>query len=100
MCFIIGQFISGGVLRGLVGRADQWGYRIPFALQHCSFQREFPASNASSSVVHLHLGHDIASKLFVGLPSQSIEAMPSQEDEKCRISVARVIRAMLVMFHG
>lgn len=33
MCFIIGQFISAGVLRGLVHRADQWGYRIPFAIQ-------------------------------------------------------------------
>ena len=33
MCFIIGQLLSGGVLRGLVGRQDQWGYRIPFALQ-------------------------------------------------------------------
>lgn len=33
MCFIIGQFISAGVLRGLVSRQDQWGYRIPFALQ-------------------------------------------------------------------
>lgn len=33
MCFIIGQFISGGVLRGLVNRADEWGYRIPFAIQ-------------------------------------------------------------------
>lgn len=33
MCFIIGQFISGGVLRGLVNRTDSWGYRIPFAVQ-------------------------------------------------------------------
>ena len=33
MCFIIGQLLSGGVLRGLVNRQDQWGYRIPFALQ-------------------------------------------------------------------
>lgn len=33
MCFIIGQFISAGVLRGLVSREDQWGYRIPYALQ-------------------------------------------------------------------
>lgn len=33
MCFIIGQFISAAVLRGLVGRTDQWGYRIPFAVQ-------------------------------------------------------------------
>lgn len=33
MCFIIGQFLSAGVLRGLVHRIDQWGYRIPYAIQ-------------------------------------------------------------------
>jgi SP family general alpha glucoside:H+ symporter-like MFS transporter len=33
MCWIIGQLIAGGVLRGLVTREDSWGYRIPFALQ-------------------------------------------------------------------
>jgi MFS transporter, SP family, general alpha glucoside:H+ symporter len=33
MCFIIGQFISAGVLKGLATRTDQWGYRIPFAIQ-------------------------------------------------------------------
>ncbi|KAK5074412.1 hypothetical protein LTR64_006444 [Lithohypha guttulata] len=33
MCFIIGQFISAGVLRGFVHRLDAWGYRIPYALQ-------------------------------------------------------------------
>ncbi|KAJ9666737.1 hypothetical protein H2201_003141 [Coniosporium apollinis] len=33
MCFIIGQLISAGVLKGLSTRTDQWGYRIPFALQ-------------------------------------------------------------------
>lgn len=33
MCFIIGQLIAAGVLAGLVGRTDEWGYRIPFALQ-------------------------------------------------------------------
>ncbi|KEF58742.1 uncharacterized protein A1O9_06668 [Exophiala aquamarina CBS 119918] len=33
MCFIIGQFISAGILRGLVSRRDQWGYRIPYSLQ-------------------------------------------------------------------
>jgi MFS transporter, SP family, general alpha glucoside:H+ symporter len=32
-CFIIGQFISAGVLRGFVHREDAWGYRIPYALQ-------------------------------------------------------------------
>ncbi|PVH68565.1 MFS general substrate transporter [Cadophora sp. DSE1049] len=33
MCWIIGQLIAGGVLRGPVSREDSWGYRIPFALQ-------------------------------------------------------------------
>lgn len=33
MCFIIGQFLSTAVLRGLIGCEDQWGYRIPFAIQ-------------------------------------------------------------------
>ena len=33
MCFIIGQFISSGVLRGLIHRTDEWGYKIPFAIQ-------------------------------------------------------------------
>ena len=31
--FIIGQLISAGVLSGLSTREDQWGYRIPFAIQ-------------------------------------------------------------------
>ncbi|KAF1933966.1 putative maltose permease [Didymella exigua CBS 183.55] len=33
LCWVIGGFISTGVLRGTVSRADQWAYRIPFALQ-------------------------------------------------------------------
>lgn len=33
LCWIIGQFISAGVLNGLVNRTDQWGYRLPFAIQ-------------------------------------------------------------------
>lgn len=33
MCFILGQFISSAVLKGLSTREDEWGYRIPFALQ-------------------------------------------------------------------
>jgi SP family general alpha glucoside:H+ symporter-like MFS transporter len=30
---IIGQLIAIGVLQGLIGRTDQWSYRIPFAIQ-------------------------------------------------------------------
>jgi SP family general alpha glucoside:H+ symporter-like MFS transporter len=33
MCFILGQLISAGVLRGLASRVDALGYKIPFALQ-------------------------------------------------------------------
>uniref|UniRef100_A0A8H7NEP7 Major facilitator superfamily (MFS) profile domain-containing protein n=1 Tax=Bionectria ochroleuca TaxID=29856 RepID=A0A8H7NEP7_BIOOC len=33
MCFIIGQFIASGVLRVCLSRDDEWGFRIPFALQ-------------------------------------------------------------------
>lgn len=33
LCWVIGQFISTAVLAGLVNRRDEWGYRIPFALQ-------------------------------------------------------------------
>lgn len=33
MCWAIGQFISSGVMYGLVDRPDEWSYRIPFALQ-------------------------------------------------------------------
>ena len=33
MCFIIGQFIAAGVLRACLVRQDEWGFRIPFALQ-------------------------------------------------------------------
>ncbi|KIL84663.1 hypothetical protein FAVG1_12190 [Fusarium avenaceum] len=33
MCFIIGQLISAGVLKGLSTRVDEWGYKIPFAIQ-------------------------------------------------------------------
>ncbi|RDL41367.1 putative transporter (Major facilitator superfamily) [Venustampulla echinocandica] len=33
LCWVIGQFIASGVLRGVLSREDQWAYRIPFALQ-------------------------------------------------------------------
>lgn len=33
MCFIIGQLIGAGVLAGLQSRTDEWGFRIPFAIQ-------------------------------------------------------------------
>ncbi|KAJ4131776.1 hypothetical protein NW768_005973 [Fusarium equiseti] len=33
LCWCIGQFISAGVLKGLVTNPTPWGYRIPFAIQ-------------------------------------------------------------------
>lgn len=33
MCWVIGQFIAVGVNRGSIQWADQWAYRIPFAVQ-------------------------------------------------------------------
>ncbi|KAI1174551.1 general alpha-glucoside permease [Nemania sp. FL0916] len=33
LCWIIGQFISSGVLVGLQSRQDVWAYKIPFAIQ-------------------------------------------------------------------
>ncbi|KAL4936568.1 hypothetical protein BDV06DRAFT_227773 [Aspergillus oleicola] len=33
LCWVLGQLIASGVLKGLQNRPDQWAYRIPFALQ-------------------------------------------------------------------
>lgn len=33
LCWLLGQLISSGVLKSLLARTDEWGYRIPFALQ-------------------------------------------------------------------
>ncbi|KIW16535.1 hypothetical protein PV08_06590, partial [Exophiala spinifera] len=33
LCWIFGQLIASGVLKGVAGRYDQWSYRIPFGLQ-------------------------------------------------------------------
>ncbi|CAK7230043.1 hypothetical protein SCUCBS95973_007440 [Sporothrix curviconia] len=33
LCWVIGQFIAIGVVRGLLGRADDWSWRIPYAVQ-------------------------------------------------------------------
>lgn len=32
-CWVIGQLIASGILRAMLSRNDQWGYKIPFALQ-------------------------------------------------------------------
>lgn len=36
LCWCIGQFISAGVLKGLVDNDTAWSYRVPFAVQ-CEF---------------------------------------------------------------
>ncbi|KAL3479682.1 putative MFS maltose permease [Aspergillus californicus] len=33
LCWVTGQFVSIGVLRGLLQRTDEWGWRIPYAIQ-------------------------------------------------------------------
>ncbi|KAF3342886.1 hypothetical protein VD0002_g8191 [Verticillium dahliae] len=33
LCWVIGQLIAAGILRGLFSMQGQWAYRIPFALQ-------------------------------------------------------------------
>lgn len=33
LCWVIGQLIASGILRGFVARTDEWAYRIPFAIQ-------------------------------------------------------------------
>ncbi|KAH6678839.1 general substrate transporter [Plectosphaerella plurivora] len=33
LCWCIGQFISAGVLKGLVNNKTEWSYRVPFAIQ-------------------------------------------------------------------
>ncbi|KAF1992206.1 sugar transporter-like protein [Aulographum hederae CBS 113979] len=33
LCWVIGQFLASGVLKGVSNRTDEWGYRIPYALQ-------------------------------------------------------------------
>ncbi|KAI2732555.1 hypothetical protein CBS147332_1694 [Penicillium roqueforti] len=33
LCWVMGQLIASGVLKGLESRNDEWAYRIPFAIQ-------------------------------------------------------------------
>ena len=33
LCWVMGQFIASGVLKGISERNDQWAYRIPYAIQ-------------------------------------------------------------------
>jgi len=33
LCWVIGQFLASGVLKGVSQRTDQWAYRLPYALQ-------------------------------------------------------------------
>jgi SP family general alpha glucoside:H+ symporter-like MFS transporter len=33
LCWVMGQLIAAGVLRGFLSHTDQWAYRVPFAIQ-------------------------------------------------------------------
>ncbi|KAL2810328.1 putative MFS alpha-glucoside transporter [Aspergillus granulosus] len=33
LCWVLGQLIASGILKGLQTRTDEWAYRIPFAIQ-------------------------------------------------------------------
>ncbi|KJR87468.1 MFS transporter, SP family, general alpha glucoside:H+ symporter [Sporothrix schenckii 1099-18] len=33
LCWVVGQLVAIGVVRGLLGRADDWSWRIPYAVQ-------------------------------------------------------------------
>ena len=33
LCWVFGQVLAAGILRGMLDRQDQWAYRIPFMLQ-------------------------------------------------------------------
>jgi SP family general alpha glucoside:H+ symporter-like MFS transporter len=33
LCWVIGQLIASGILKGFVGGTSQWSYRIPYAIQ-------------------------------------------------------------------
>jgi len=33
LCWVIGQLIASGVLKGFVTDSTQWAYRIPYAIQ-------------------------------------------------------------------
>lgn len=33
LCWVIGQLMASGVMRAMLSRNDEWGYRIPFGLQ-------------------------------------------------------------------
>ncbi|KAF2876272.1 general substrate transporter [Massariosphaeria phaeospora] len=33
LCWVIGQFLASGVLKGVSMRPDEWAYRIPYAMQ-------------------------------------------------------------------
>lgn len=37
LCWVIGQLIAAGILKGLLNSDSEWGYRIPFAIQ-CAYK--------------------------------------------------------------
>lgn len=75
MCFIIGQLIAAGVLRACLSRDDQWGYRIPFAIQ----VRPPPLTSASSNIFTVGLASvsDTFAMLCTGVAMASRSSSPS-----------------------
>jgi SP family general alpha glucoside:H+ symporter-like MFS transporter len=45
LCWAIGQLLAAGVLTGCLGIKNEWGYRIPFAVQWvCSMAHDISAN--------------------------------------------------------
>ena len=65
LCWVIGQFISAGVLRGVLPLGTQWAWRIPYAIQWIfpvpiiigvSKHFNFPLSNLPCNWINTELG--------------------------------------------
>ena len=49
MCWVIGQLLTTGILRGLLTRQDDWAWRIPYAIQWGMNLRKSVQHQANSS---------------------------------------------------
>ena len=59
LCWVMGQIIASGVLRGLVDRSDQWAYRIPFGktIPNVPRKRRFRLISHSGTMGLAHSHH-------------------------------------------
>lgn len=74
ICWVIGQVLSSGILRGFLSNSTQWGYRIPFAIQWIfippiAFGVVFAPESPWWLVRHGHFDH--AAKVVKRLMSKS-----------------------------